>query len=158
MENNVIPFPPPDPAKAEYENLLPQVVKAMDEMGYWYTQTNRFYEVCRPFHRGWVLSEEACLYRRTKDDFTRMFMQFQGKTAFDLLGFRDEEEAMLCEQAAIEFGSSWRFNHYYDRERSKGRSGYGNLNEVLQEYADNYDPELFAGEFPAPPPNVQEST
>lgn len=156
MKNNVIQLPPVWADRAEYFRLLPEAARAMAEMSYWGGQTERLYEVCRPYEKGWVSSREACFHRRTKSEFLRMFQINQGKPAIDLLGFRDEAEGMVCNEAAIEAGSDWRFQDFYNKYQYRWGGGLGNLNEALAEYAEAFIPGLFTNEFPVPPPTEQE--
>ncbi len=134
-----------------YRKLLPEVAQALDMTGYKYLMEELLHEVARPYKAGWVDSEEQCLQRRTKQEFVRMFEIFKGEPAFDLLGFRDEEEGMLCEAAALGCSSNWRFSDFYNRDKQRGMSGLGNLNDALKRYADNYNPTIFPNLFPAPP-------
>ena len=152
MTAHIIPFPVPtvDPDKAEYEKLLPKVAQAMEETGYLFSQQEVLHEICRPYDKGWVPSVEACFQRRTKADYLKMFERFNGGT-FDLQGFRDEAEGMLCQEAALECRSSWRFTAYRDRDVRRGGTGLGCLNKILQDYTDAYNPDLFPNLLPAPP-------
>lgn len=139
-----------DTEKSEYERLLPEAAEALEINGYRYSQQELLHEVARPFNGGWVSTLGACFQRRTKGDFIKMFTVYKGQPAFDLLGFRDLKEGMLCEQAAIETGSAWRFMDFYKRDKSYGKSGLGTLNIALQDYADGYIAGLFPEEFPPP--------
>lgn len=150
MKNNVIPFQPPAPEKAEYEKLLPAVAIAMEQTGYLFSQEEVLYEILRPYSKGWVATWQECFERRTQADYLKMFERFNGGT-FDLQGFRDEEEGLLCQEAAIEFGCAWRFADYRDRDIRRGGTGLGCLNSILSEYANAYIPDLFPNLLPAPP-------
>jgi hypothetical protein len=136
--------------KEAYLKLLPEVAEALEVSGYKYHMEELLHEVARPYKAGWVDSEAQCLQRRTKQEFIRMFKIFKGETAFDLLGFRDEAEGLLCETAALECSSNWRFSDFYNRDKNRGKSGLGSLNDALQHYADNYDPNIYPQLFPPP--------
>ena len=109
--------------------------------------------VVRPFTGGWVRSEAACFQRRTKAEYIKMFQLNGGDVAFDLIGFRDVAEGLLCEAAALEAGSTWRFLDYYRRNKEWGGDGLGFLNIALDEYGMNFIPGLFPKTFPVPSPN-----
>jgi hypothetical protein len=122
----------------------------MEQTAYLYSQQELLLEISRPYRKGWVISEAACFERRTKADYLRMFAVYDGSPAIDLLGFRDIEEGLLCEKAAIEYGSGWRFIDYFNRDVGRGKSGMGNLNTVLAAYADSYIDGLFPNLLPRP--------
>jgi hypothetical protein len=139
-----------DQDRIEFWLLLPEVAAAMNETAYLYSQQQLLLEICRPFLKGWVISEAACFERLTKADYLRMFTILNGGI-FDLQGFLDEAEAILCEHAAFEYGSAWRFAEYRDKDIRRGGSGRGCLNMILNHYSDAYIPNLFPNLLPAPP-------
>lgn len=157
MTAQIIPLPETttDPIEQECQLLLAELEGDIAETGvgtaaYQWGMIDLLHEVARPYHGGWVDSVEACFNRRTKADYVKMFQLNGGKPAPDLLGFRDTEEALQCEAAAIEAGSSWRYLDYYRLDKQWGSDGLGSLNTVLAEYARCYRPELCPGQFPAP--------
>lgn len=119
---------------------------------YHWDQCDLLRPLVRPHTFGWVESEAACFQRRTKAEFLKMFQLNGGDVAFDLLGFRDVAEGLLCQEAALEAGSTWRFLDYYRRNKKWGGNGLGFLNIALDEYAINFIPGLFPETFPEPPP------
>lgn len=155
--NKVLPFPPTDPADAELDRLIAEVEEDIEETGggiaaYAWNMTDLLRVVAIPYADGWVASETACFQRRTKAEFVKMFELNEGKILFSLLGFRDVEEALLCEAAAIEAGSSWRFIDFFRQDKVHG-TGLGSLNDALDEYRRYYRAGLCpTDQFPAPPP------
>ena len=135
---------------------------------YAWDQGDLLREVARPFYAGWVASEAACLQRRTQAEFVKMFQQYAGDRArglmlvwsqpfyvddhaCGLMGFRDVAEGLVCEAAALEVGSNWRFIDYYRLHKHQTGDGLGCLNSALKAYAKGYVPNLLPGKFPAPP-------
>jgi hypothetical protein len=136
---------------------------------YAWDQVDFLREVVRPFYAGWVESEAACLQRRTQAEFVKMFQLYAGDRArglmlvwsqpyfiddhaCGLMGFRDFAESLLCEQAAMEVGSNWRFIDYYRLHKQRTGDGLGCLNSALEAYAIGYVPDLLPDSFPAPIP------
>ena len=150
----VIPFP--EPSFEDKYCIYPRTPKGGGETyfisaaAYAWDQGDLLHEVARPFHGGWVASVEACFHRRTKEEYIKMFQLNEGDVDFGLMGFRDVQEALLCEAAAIEVGSKWRYLDYLRRQREYGSYDLGSLNEALSEYKRCYIPDLFPYTFPAP--------
>lgn len=145
-----------DHDRIEYERILPEAIEAMEANAYLFAQQEVLFEICRPYHKGWVESEAACFQRRTKADYARMFERFNGST-FDLQGFRDEAEGLECNAAALECNSAWRFSDYFNRDKARDGTGLGCLNAILREYTDAYIPNLFPNLLPSPPSKTDEA-
>lgn len=120
-------------------------------LNYMLEQSTLLTDVARPYDGGWVTTEAACLQRRTKADYLKMFRLYSGDLPCDFLGFRDKAEAFLCEEAALEAGSAWLFIEYFRQDKEQGGTGLGSLNDVLAEYTRCFVPGLLPCQFPEPP-------
>lgn len=150
MKCEVIPFPAitSERDRERYSRVAPRIDKFNRTMNYLNDLTFLLFDVAHPYYGGWVETEAACLQRRTKAEFLKMFLLYDCDLACDFLGFRDIAEGILCDEAAREAGSSWRFFSFYREHKEAGGDGLGTLNAAIEEYSRCYTPELFPGSFP----------
>ena len=133
MVSKVIQFPESIRKNVEHDRLVAGAVEGSKVGTYFYVMTDLLHELTRPYKFGWIASEKECLERRTKAQFIKMFELNHGHYDPSCLGFRDIEEGLLCDQAAIETGSAWRFLDFYREHKDDGYNGLWCLNLFLNE-------------------------